>query len=169
MDPGPQFQPTKHSPGDSDPYTRGGKHWEPSPGKEFGTPIDVSGLHFKLSSVERARGYAKDGSLRKTQPAPVHWLTAHNHKGQELGQLIWASDTGRISHTHVGEQYRGLGVATSLHEHARNLADLGALKAPRHSNNRTKSGDALARNLSQQFGTKVPRNLDLPDSRRRMQ
>jgi hypothetical protein len=76
-----------------------------------------------------------------------HNLVAKNSEGQHLGSIKWNGRTGRVNLISVNEDYRGLGVGTSLWERANKLSEMHGTPALQHSNDRTIAGDAWAKKV----------------------
>lgn len=66
-------------------------------------------------------------------------------KGIVLGNIQWHPKTGDVNWVRSHENYRGLGVATTLWEKATKLAADTGIKAPVHSKHRTDQGEAWAK------------------------
>ena len=80
-----------------------------------------------------------------------HELSAWNKdnpKGEKiLGRIQWHPKTGEVNWVRTNENYRGLGVATTLWEKAHKLAADTGIKAPKHSKHRTEHGEAWAKSV----------------------
>ena len=98
---------------------------------EPGAPRNLSGVQF--------RHYPGDSSGFN------HNLVAKNSEGEHLGSIKWNGRTGRVNMIHVDEDYRGLGVGTSLWERANKLSEMHGTPALQHSNDRTIAGDDWAK------------------------
>lgn len=82
-----------------------------------------------------------------------HRLNMKNGDGKAIGHIAWNGRSGRVESIQVHHDYQGLGVATSLWNQANRLADMGHAPRPKHSNDRTISGDAW----SEKVGGKRPK------------
>lgn len=114
-----------------------------SPIKEL--PPHNPGEHRNLSNVQ-FQHYPGDTSGRH------HVLIAKNSNEESVGKIVWHGRTGRVNFVYVDPKYRGLGVATNLWHRATQLSEMGNLPTPKHSNDRTISGDAWVKTV----GGKVP-------------
>lgn len=71
-------------------------------------------------------------------------LQAHDHDGNIVGHMRWHSHNGEIQDVSVNEELRRQGIATSMLNHAHDLADLGQVTRPVHSPVQTEDGAAWA-------------------------
>ena len=85
---------------------------------------------------------------------PMHTLAAYNeaNPAHQLGTLIWHKGTGSVNWVRTHQDYRGLGMASTLWEKANKLAADTGIKAPQHSRHRTEHGEKWA----QSIGGKLP-------------
>ena len=85
---------------------------------------------------------------------PMHTLAAYNeaNPAHQLGTLIWHKGTGAVNWVRTHQDYRGLGMASTLWEKAHKLSADTGIKAPQHSKHRTEEGEAWAK----QVGGKLP-------------
>lgn len=92
------------------------------------------------------------GQTIYTSHGSQHGIIARSEKGNELGRLVW--NARRIGNVEVNPENRRQGIATTMYKHAQLLAELNTrIPQPKHSDDRTKSGDAWARAV----GGKLPR------------
>lgn len=87
-----------------------------------------------------------------------HELRVYAGGTMSIGQLMWHHKTGEIGNINVSPEVRRQGVATAMLGHARQLAsETRGVRSPRHSSDRTESGEAWARSL----GERLPKRLQL--------
>jgi len=111
-------------------------------------PRNLSGVQFK---------YSYPGS--PGQHPTLHSITARDAQGSYLGHMDWHKKSGSIDNINVIGRMHGLGIATSMHEKATQLASNTGIKAPKHSRHRTDKGDAWARKI----GGKLPPRAREPE------
>lgn len=68
-------------------------------------------------------------------------------KGLVVGRIQWHPKSGEVNWVRTHENYRGLGVATTLWEKASKLSADTGIKAPKHSRHRTEQGEAWAKSV----------------------
>jgi GNAT superfamily N-acetyltransferase len=83
----------------------------------------------------------------------IHRVTAHHKKHGKVGHFMWDPEDGEIQDVKVHEDHRGKGVAEGMLLHARSL---GILPEPVHSDDRSESGDAWAKKMSEKHGDELP-------------
>ena len=108
-------------------------------------PRNLSGVQFKYFPPQ-----GKD---------PMHTLTATNEENpfNQLGTIIWHKKTGKVDWIRTHENYRGLGLATTLWEKAHKLSADTGIRAPEHSQHRTPFGEKWAKAV----GGKLPKRKDV--------
>jgi ribosomal protein S18 acetylase RimI-like enzyme len=94
---------------------------------------------------------------KEMESRPMHELRVYGEtRGRygSMGEMYWHHKTGEIANITVHEPFRRQGVATAMLGHARQLAgETRGVRPPRHSPDRTESGEAWARSL----GERLPR------------
>jgi len=81
-----------------------------------------------------------------------HTINAVNAAGETMGEMAWHSKY--ITHLETFPRFQRQGVATAMwHEGQRMAAENAKIPKPKHSGDRTTSGDAWARSV----GGKLPR------------
>ena len=68
-------------------------------------------------------------------------------KGIVVGTIQWHPKSGDVNWVRTHENYRGLGVATTLWEKANKLSADTGIKAPKHSKHRTEQGESWAKSV----------------------
>lgn len=112
--------------------------------------LDDSGTNLRKGDISGFR--IEQNSDKDVSDNGIHELTAHsNHvesddvartldKPSLIGRMWWGANTGEIGSVWTHPQYEGLGVASSLLEHANRLAGVGKVTKPEHSVNRSNDG-----------------------------
>lgn len=92
----------------------------------------------------------------------MHTLSAYNeaNPAHQLGTIIWHKKSGNVDWIRTHQDYRGLGLATSLWEKAHKLAADTGIKAPQHSPHRTDTGNVWAKAVG---GKLPPRRTEVPE------
>ncbi len=92
----------------------------------------------------------------------MHTLSAYNeaNPAHQLGTIIWHKKSGNVDWIRTHQDYRGLGLATSLWEKAHKLAADTGIKAPQHSKDRTDTGNVWAKAVG---GKLPPRRTEVPE------
>jgi GNAT superfamily N-acetyltransferase len=83
------------------------------------------------------------------------------HEGNTVGYMNWSTEGGKINDIHVDPDWRRKGIATGMFNFAQNLAASSpTILRPKHSRQRTESGDAWAKTV----GGYIPSSEPIPDS-----
>lgn len=110
------------------------------------TTRNLSGVQFRYTPNDR--GWAG------MPGANLHSVEAVNSDNELVGHIEWDANSGRIGMVHTAPEYRKLGVATAMWQHAHTLADVTGITPPQHSSSRTLEGDLWAKKV----GGKLPKN-----------
>ena len=86
----------------------------------------------------------------------LYALNKMNGKNQMVGFITWHPKTGSVEYVRTHENYRGLGVASTLWERASKLSADTGIRAPKHSRHRTEEGDVWAKSV----GGELPKRAD---------
>ena len=68
-------------------------------------------------------------------------------QGLVVGRVMWNKKSGEVNWIRTHENYRGLGIASTLWEKANKLAADTGIKAPKHSRHRTEQGESWAKSV----------------------
>ena len=121
-------------------------------------PRNLSGVQFRYTAPSRKGFFA----YHQIQAIAPHANVENKFeggplvpqpKGQVVGTIQWHPQTGSVNWVRTHQDYRGLGVASTLWEKAKKLSADTGIRAPKHSKHRTDQGDAWAKSV----GGKVPR------------
>lgn len=77
----------------------------------------------------------------------VHSVRARHPDSGDVGHLYWHPGTGEIKDLLVSGEHEGKGLATRMYEVANDTARQQDLPMPKHSQSRTRGGDAWARTV----------------------
>jgi hypothetical protein len=119
-------------------------------------PRNLSGVQFRYSAPQ------KDGfrwhELQAIAPE-VKNRNSQTGKGLVVGTLQWHPQTGDVNWVRTHQDYRGLGVATTMWEKAHKLSADTGIKAPKHSKHRTEEGEAWAKQVGGEMPQRSPYEL----------
>lgn len=90
------------------------------------------------SDAKEGGGLPLVGSVGKVENKPTHNV---------VGTIQWHPKTGEVNWVRTHQDYRGLGVATTLWEKAKKLSADTGIKEPKHSKHRTEEGEAWAKKV----------------------
>ena len=86
---------------------------------------------------------------------PTGKVIPRGGKGIVVGTMQWEPKSGSVNWVRTHEDYRGLGVASTLWEKANKLSEGTGIKAPVHSKHRTDEGDAWAKSVGGETPTRA--------------
>lgn len=97
-------------------------------------------------------------SPNTSQYSRLHKATIYSHdpddpRHERMGDMDWSPSTGEIASIGVHPKFQRLGVANTLFHESRRLAREQGITPPEHSSDRSKQGDAWAK----QTGTPIPK------------
>ncbi len=125
---------------------------------------------FSLEYEKYPTYLAKKGTNEfKDEPEEVHSVKAFDATGrygwQQLGSMQWHGSTGRILRIQVENDVTRKGLGTRLWQHANELAAQNTdIVAPKHSRDRTLSGELWARRVGGELPPNTnPRAVELAD------
>ena len=112
-------------------------------------PRNLSEVQFKYTAPSR-RGFFAYHQIQAIAPSSG----AKEEKGygggpthNVVGTIQWHPRTGEVNWVRTHQDYRGLGVATTLWEKAKKLSADTGIKEPKHSKHRTEEGEAWAKKV----------------------
>ena len=114
-------------------------------------PRNLSGVQFRYTAPSR-KGFFAYHQLEAIAPDAPN-KNSPSGRAQVVGSIQWHPKSGDVNWVRTHQDYRGLGVATTLWEKAKKLSADTGIKEPQHSRHRTDQGDAWAKSV----GGKVPR------------
>jgi GNAT superfamily N-acetyltransferase len=104
---------------------------------------NLSGVQFRYFPPEDKYSYHE---LHAISPDAYN-KNSRTGKGLVVGRLQWHPKSGEVNWVRTHENYRGLGVASTLWEKANKLSADTGIRAPKHSRHRTDQGDAWAKSV----------------------
>ena len=120
-------------------------------------PRNLSGVQFKYTAPSK-RGFFAYHQLQAIAP-DVKNRNSQTGKGLVVGTLQWHPKTGDVNWVRTHQDYRGLGVATTMWEKANKLSADTGIKAPKHSKHRTEEGEAWAKQVGGEMPPRSPYEL----------
>ena len=120
-------------------------------------PRNLSGVQFKYTAPSK-RGFFAYHQLQAIAPE-VKNRNSQTGKGLVVGTLQWHPKTGDVNWVRTHQDYRGLGVATTMWEKANKLSADTGIKAPKHSKHRTEEGEAWAKQVGGEMPPRSPYEL----------
>lgn len=120
-------------------------------------PRNLSGVQFKYTAPSK-RGFFAYHQLQAIAPE-VKNRNSQTGKGLVVGTLQWHPKTGDVNWVRTHQDYRGLGVATTMWEKANKLSADTGIKAPVHSKHRTEEGEAWAKQVGGEMPPRSPYEL----------
>ncbi len=124
-------------------------------------PRNLSEIQFKYSApstkgffaYHQIQAIAPEATRSEDLVTPTGKIINRGGKGQVVGTIQWHPRSGDVNWVRTHQDYRGLGIATTLWEKATKLSADAGIKAPQHSRHRTDEGNAWAKSV----GGKMPR------------
>lgn len=117
-------------------------------------PRNLSGVQFKYSppgkggdAFHQIHAVAPEAHRNEDLVSPTGRIVNRGGKGLVVGTLQWHPKTGDVNWVRTHQDYRGLGVATTLWDKANKLAADTGIKAPKHSKHRTELGESWAKSV----------------------
>jgi len=120
-------------------------------------PRNLSGVQFRYTAPSK-RGFFAYHQLQAIAPE-VKNRNSQTGKGLVVGTLQWHPKTGDVNWVRTHQDYRGLGVATTMWEKANKLSADTGIKAPKHSKHRTEEGEAWAKQVGGEMPPRSPYEL----------
>ena len=120
-------------------------------------PRNLSGVQFKYTAPSK-RGFFAYHQLQAIAP-DVKNRNSQTGKGLVVGTIQWHPKTGDVNWVRTHQDYRGLGVATTMWEKANKLSADTGIKAPKHSKHRTEEGEAWAKQVGGEMPPRSPYEL----------
>ena len=120
-------------------------------------PRNLSGVQFKYTAPSK-RGFFAYHQLQAIAPE-VKNRNSQTGKGLVVGTIQWHPKTGDVNWVRTHQDYRGLGVATTMWEKANKLSADTGIKAPKHSKHRTEEGEAWAKQVGGEMPPRSPYEL----------
>ena len=120
-------------------------------------PRNLSEIQFKYTAPSK-RGFFAYHQLQAIAPE-VKNRNSQTGKGLVVGTLQWHPKTGDVNWVRTHQDYRGLGVATTMWEKANKLSADTGIKAPKHSKHRTEEGEAWAKQVGGEMPPRSPYEL----------
>ena len=120
-------------------------------------PRNLSGVQFRYTAPSK-RGFFAYHQLQAIAPE-VKNRNSQTGKGLVVGTLQWHPKTGDVNWVRTHQDYRGLGVATTMWEKANKLSADTGIKAPKHSKHRTEEGEAWAKQVGGEMPLRSPYEL----------
>jgi GNAT superfamily N-acetyltransferase len=125
-------------------------------------PRNLSGVQFRYSAPQK-RGFAfheiqviaPEATRKQDMVSPTGKVISGGGKGLVVGTLQWHPKTGDVNWVRTHQDYRGLGVATTLWEKAKKLSADTGIKAPEHSKHRTPEGEVWAKQVGGNLPTRA--------------
>jgi len=108
-------------------------------------PRNLSDVQFKYTAPSK-KGFFAYHQIQAIATNDTH-MEEGKAKPKLVGTLQWHPQTGEVNWVRTHQDYRGLGVATTLWEKAHKLATDTGIKAPQHSKHRTPEGEEWAKNV----------------------
>lgn len=112
-------------------------------------PRNLSEVQFRYTSPS-PRGFFAYHQIQAIAPSS----DAKEEKGygggpthNVVGTIQWHPRTGEVNWVRTHQDYRGLGVASTLWEKAKKLSADTGIKEPQHSKHRTPEGDVWAQSV----------------------
>jgi len=115
-------------------------------------PRNLSGVQFRYTAPQKhgffayheINAIAPEATRQHDLVSPTGKVISGGGKGMVVGTLQWHPKSGAVNWVRTHQDYRGLGVASTLWEKANKLAADTGIKAPEHSKHRTDEGEAWA-------------------------
>ena len=120
-------------------------------------PRNLSEIQFRYTAPSN-RGFFAYHQLQAIAPE-VKNRNSQTGKGLVVGTLQWHPKTGDVNWVRTHQDYRGLGVATTMWEKANKLSADTGIKAPKHSKHRTEEGEAWAKQVGGEMPPRSPYEL----------
>jgi len=120
-------------------------------------PRNLSEIQFRYTAPSK-RGFFAYHQLQAIAPE-VKNRNSQTGKGLVVGTLQWHPKTGDVNWVRTHQDYRGLGVATTMWEKANKLSADTGIKAPKHSKHRTEEGEAWAKQVGGEMPPRSPYEL----------
>lgn len=120
-------------------------------------PRNLSGVQFRYTAPSK-RGFFAYHQLQAIAPE-VKNRNSQTGKGLVVGTIQWHPKTGDVNWVRTHQDYRGLGVATTMWEKANKLSADTGIKAPKHSKHRTEEGEAWAKQVGGEMPPRSPYEL----------
>ena len=114
-------------------------------------PRNLSEVQFRYTAPSK-RGFFAYHQLDAIAPDAPN-KNSKSGKSQIVGTIQWHPKSGDVNWVRTHQDYRGLGVATTLWDKANKLAVDTGIRAPQHSKHRTPEGNEWAKSV----GGKMPR------------
>ena len=120
-------------------------------------PRNLSEIQFRYTAPSK-RGFFAYHQLQAIAPE-VKNRNSQTGEGLVVGTLQWHPKTGDVNWVRTHQDYRGLGVATTMWEKANKLSADTGIKAPKHSKHRTEEGEAWAKQVGGEMPPRSPYEL----------
>jgi GNAT superfamily N-acetyltransferase len=127
-------------------------------------PRNLSGVQFKYTAPSR-KGFFAYHQIQAIAPE-AHVQNkfeggplVEQPKAQVVGTIQWHPKTGEVNWVRTHQDYRGLGVASTLWEKAKKLSADTGIREPIHSKHRTDAGEAWAKKVGGTIPKRSPFEL----------
>ena len=120
-------------------------------------PRNLSGVQFRYfppgkggDAFHELHAIAPEASAKESGSTPLTGSVgrvSNPPTNNVVGRIQWHPKTGEVNWVRTHQDYRGLGVATTLWEKANKLAADTGIKAPKHSKHRTEQGESWAKTV----------------------
>ena len=100
-----------------------------------------------MEAYHELRAIAPEAERKQDMVSPTGRIVSRGGKGEVVGTIKWDQRSGAVNWVRTHQDYRGLGVASTLWEKAHKLSADTGIKAPKHSKHRTELGESWAKSV----------------------